>query len=201
MGLLLDTLEEAEDGTVTYTSSNTSVATVAANGKVTGVADGTAVITATVGDEFYKTATASYTITVGSGSSSNSVVYDFTESGWTVSNGTLSNVEVSFTGEGSDNFKMNSGYFLLGKSGAYINFPAYSKSVSKIIVTGRSGASGSVKQNIFVGETAVSTETTGATGTNTYEIASGQQTAGTIYTLKVTSSHNTQITKIEVVFN
>ena len=53
------------------------------------------------------------------------VTYDFTGSDWTVSNGTLSNGTVSFTGEGSANFKMNSGYFMLGKSGAYINFPKY----------------------------------------------------------------------------
>ena len=128
------------------------------------------------------------------------VTYDFTGSDWTVSNGVLSNGTVSFTGAGGANFKMNSGYFIMGKSSAYINFPTYSSPVSKIVVTGRSGASADVKQNIFVGETAVSTETKGATGANTYEIASGQQAAGTQYTLKVTSNHNTQITKIEVYF-
>ena len=129
-----------------------------------------------------------------------SVVYDFTTSGWSVSSGTLSNGTVSFTGEGGANFKMNSGYFIMGKSGAYLTFPSYSYDVSKIVVTGRSGASGSVKQNIYVGTTAVSTETTGATGTNTYNIGSSYQAAGTIYKLQVTSEHNTQITKIEVFF-
>jgi len=128
------------------------------------------------------------------------VTYDFTGSDWEVSNGALTNGTVSFSGTGSANFQMNTGYFILGKSGAYINFPKYDKEVEKIVVTGRSGASGSVKQNIFVGETAVSTETTGATGANTYEIASANQAVGTQYTLKVTSSHNTQITKIEVFF-
>ena len=128
------------------------------------------------------------------------VTYDFTGSGWSVSNGTLSNGTVSFTGDGSDKFQMNTGYFILGKQNAYITFPAYEKAVEKIVVTGRSGASGSVKQNIFVGENAVSTETTGATGTNTYTIASANQAAGTIYTLKVTSGHNTQITKIEIFY-
>ena len=130
-----------------------------------------------------------------------SVSYDFTGSDWSVSNGTLSNGTVSFTGSGSDNFKMNNGYFMMGKSGAYITFPTYSYPVTKIVVTGKSGASASTKQNIFVGTTAVSTETTGATGTNTYNINSDYQTAGTTYILKVTSSHNTQITKIEVFFN
>ncbi len=126
------------------------------------------------------------------------VTYDFTGSDWTVSDGTLSNGTVSMTGEGGANFKMNSGYFILGKSGAYLNLPAFSFDVEKIEVVGRSGASGSVKQNIYVGDVAVSTETTGATGTNTYEIATGYQAAGTNYTLKVTSAHNTQITSIKI---
>ena len=126
------------------------------------------------------------------------VTYDVANG--TVSNGTLIASGASFPGEGSDNFKMNTGYFILGKSGAYINFPIYSSNVSKIVVTGRSGASSSTKMNIFVGTTAVSTETTGSTGTNTYNIASGYQTAGTQYTLKVTSNHNAQITKIEIFY-
>ena len=139
--------------------------------------------------------------TKGGGSTTpSSVTYDFTGTDWSVSNGTLTNGTVSFTGEGGTNFKMNSGYFFMGKSGAYLTFPTYSNSVSKIVVTGNTGASGSVKQNIYVGDTAVSSETTGATGTNTYNIASGYQAAGTVYTLKVTSNHNTQITQIEVFF-
>ncbi len=166
---------------------------------------GTATVTATfAGNDSYKSDDVSYTITVesagGSGGTPTSVVYDFTESGWTVSNGTLSNGTVSFTGEGAASFKMNTGYFMLGKANAYISFPTYSYPVTKIVVTGRSGASASVVQNIYVGITAVSTATTGATGTNTYLIDSNYQAAGTTYTLKVTSSHNTQITQIEVFF-
>ncbi len=88
----------------------------------------------------------------------------------------------------------------MGQSGAYLTLPAFDKTVTKIKVVGKSGASGSVKQNIYVGETAVSTETTGATETNEYEIAPDYQAAGNVYTLKVTSSHNTQITKIVVYF-
>ena len=89
-------------------------------------------------------------------------------------------------------------YLLIGKEGAYLTLPAFEFPVSQIVVEGRSGASGNVKQNIFVGDKAVSTETTGATGTNTYEIASDYQAAGKIYTLKVTNAYNTQITKIIV---
>jgi len=128
------------------------------------------------------------------------VTYDFTGSDWTVSNGTLSNGTVSFTGAGGANFKMNSGYFMMGKSGAYLNFPTYTSAVEKIVITGRSGASASVGQNIYVEDVAVSTATTGAASANTYEIDSDYQAAGTQYTLKVTTAHNTQITKIEVYF-
>ena len=94
----------------------------------------------------------------------------------------------------------NTGYLIMGKSGCYLTLPAFPSAVEKIVVTGRSGASGSVKQNIYVGETAVSTETTGATGSNTYNINSSYQAAGNVYTLKVTSAYNTQVTKIEIYY-
>lgn len=90
------------------------------------------------------------------------------------------------------------GYLMLGKSGSTLTLPAFSFDVYKIVITGKSGASADVKQNIFVGENAVSTETKGAKGTNTYEIAADYQAAGNIYVLKVTSAHNTQISKIEI---
>ena len=125
------------------------------------------------------------------------VTYDLT-SGWSVSNGILTDGNIEITGSGPDNFKMNTGYFFLGKSGAYITLPTYSFTVEKIVVTGNSGASASTKMNVYVGETAVSTETTGSKGTNTYEIAATHQAAGNAYTLKVTSDHNAQITKIKI---
>ncbi len=103
----------------------------------------------------------------------------------------------AFTASGTNRY-FNSGYFILGKADATLQLPAFDFDVEKIEITGRSGASGSVVQNIFVGSTAVSTATTGATGTNIYVIADGYETAGTVYTLKVTSSHNTQITQIKV---
>ncbi len=126
------------------------------------------------------------------------VTYDFTGSDWSVTDGVLTNGTVSISGEGTGSFKMNTGYFMMGKSGAYITLPAYDFAVSRIEVVGKSGASSSCKQNIFVGTTAVSTETTGVTGSNTYEIASDYQAAGTQYTIKVTSAHNSQITAIKI---
>ena len=56
---------DPEGLSITYSSSSTSVATVDANGKVTGVAVGTATITASfAGDDTYDVASASYEITV-----------------------------------------------------------------------------------------------------------------------------------------
>lgn len=100
-----------------------------------------------------------------------------------------------------------SNYFILGKQGATLTLPKFNFAVSKIVVEGNKGASAAVKQNIFVGDKAVSTETIGAAEkadpqsdgpakTNTYEIDPGYQAAGNQYVLKVTSAHNTQITKI-----
>lgn len=128
------------------------------------------------------------------------VAYDFTDGTWSVADGKLTNGTVSFEGYGKDNFKMNTGYFFLGKTGSYINFPTYESAVEKIVVTGKSGASASTAMNVYVGDVAVSTATTGSTGINTYEIASDYQAAGTVYTLKVTNNYNAQITKIEVYF-
>jgi hypothetical protein len=90
------------------------------------------------------------------------------------------------------------GYLMLGKANSTLTLPAFDFDVTKIVVTGRAGASTSTKQNIFVGENAVSTETTGATNANAYAIAAGYQAAGNVYVLKVTSAHNTQVTKIEI---
>ena len=89
-------------------------------------------------------------------------------------------------------------YLILGKNGAYLTLPAFSFDVEKIEVVGNAGASAAVKQNIFVGENAASTETTGALVTNTYLIKKDYQAAGNVYMLKVTSAHNTQITKINI---
>ena len=99
----------------------------------------------------------------------------------------------------------NVNYLIMGKSGATLTLPAFDFKTTKIEVVGRAGASPSVVQNIFVGDIAVSTATTGAGTespstaiTNEYAINSNYQAPGTIYTLKVTSSHNTQITAIKI---
>ena len=89
-------------------------------------------------------------------------------------------------------------FLMLGKKGATLTLPAFTFPVSKIEVVGTKNASGKVEQNIFVGESEVSTKTVGANKTNTYEIGAENQAIGTEYVFKVLSAQNTQITKINI---
>ena len=205
---------------VTYTSSDTEVATVAADGTVTILAEGSTTITASSEEtEQYLAGTASYRLTVTSSNkqlvtvdADGNVTFDLSDNGWGFPDGsshkttdersyTADGYTITLAGGGSGNghyFNATDKYLMLGKSDATLTLPAFDFAVEKIEVVGRTGASGKVTQNIFVGQTAVSTETTGATGTNTYVIAEDNQAAGTIYTLKVTNANNTQIISIKV---
>ena len=143
------------------------------------------------------------------------VTLDFTENTWGLPNDSkeklidaaqYTNGGYTITMEGSTGggyyYHSSGKYVLIGKQGASLTLPAFNFDVAKIAVTGTSGASAAVKQNIFVGEEAISTETTGAKNvTNEYDIPAAYQAAGTIYKLQITSAHNTQITKIEIFKN
>ena len=117
---------------------------------------------------------------------------DFTKDGYTI----------TVAGSADNGYYWSSGYnLLLGKQGAYVTLPAFEYDVESIDVVGTASASEYVQQNIYVGDVAVSTKTIGAKNvTNTYEIAEAYQAAGTIYTLKVLSNSNTQISKIVIHF-
>ena len=108
-------------------------------------------------------------------------------------------ITITPAGEGNSfYYNTSSRYFILGKQDATLEFNGFDFAVSAIEITGRDAASASVVQNIFVGDNAVSTQTTGAKGTNVYNIATDYRAAGTHYTLKVLSNHNTQITEVKV---
>ncbi len=138
------------------------------------------------------------------------VTLDFTTNSWGLPEGssnkatasqTFTSGDYTITLETPDNgYYYNTGdnYLMLGKKNATLTLPVFDFEVGQIVVTGRPGASGKTTQNIFVGETAVSTETTGVEIANKYDIAEASQAAGTIYVLKITSGHNSQITKIEI---
>lgn len=204
-------VETNSTGAISFVSDNTAVATVDDKGVVTGVAAGTAKITVSVAAHgFYSAIQKECTVTVEEASDDKEelkATLDFTnQSNWDIPTGGTNKTSASFTDGtysitlySTTNYKLNNGYLILGRSGSTLTFPAFTWKTTKIVVYGTSSASESVKQNIFVGTTAVSTETTGAKNvTNTYEIDSDYQAAGTVYILKVTSAHNTQISKIEI---
>lgn len=199
-----------EGVTPAYTSSNTEVATVdATTGEVKIVGVGTTTITVTSPETgIYEGATASYELNVKA--AIYKVEFDFTTNNWGLPTG-YNKGEASYTNEAGYTITFgisSSGHkimgsdsdcnLIFGKEDATLSLPAFPFAVSKIKVFGKKGASGKVTQNIFVGNEAVSTETTNATEDHIYEIAEAFQAAGNIYTLKVTNPNNTQITKIVV---
>lgn len=204
-------LEGLPEGvTPAYTSSNTEVATVdATTGEVKIVGVGTTTITITSPETgIYEGATASYELNVKA--AIYKVEFDFTTNNWGLPTG-YNKGEASYTNEAGYTITFgisSSGHkimgsdsdcnLIFGKEDATLSLPAFPFAVSKIKVFGKKGASGKVTQNIFVGNEAVSTETTNATEDHIYEIAEAFQAVGNIYTLKVTNANNTQITKIVV---
>ena len=88
---------------------------------------------------------------------------------------------------------------MLGKNNSTLTLPAFDFDVEKIEIVGTSNASAAVKLNFFVGDVAVSTQTTGIKDTTqTFMIAPEYQAAGNIYMLKVQSNHNSQIAYVKV---
>ena len=85
---------------------------------------------------------------------------------------------------------------LMGKSGATLTLPKFNFDVERIDVVGSNGASAKTTRNIYVGNNAVSTQTTSAKGTQEYVIAKDNQAANTVYTIKVTNAYNDQIQKV-----
>ncbi len=207
------------DGTVTLSSSNTAVATVS-DLTITPVAVGSCVITVTYAEgETYAAGSSSFMFIVEApegvstayNATGGTATLDFTSnddwelptsSGTTASASYTDNQGYTITLSASTAYYFNSNIncLMLGKNGSTLTLPAFDKAVTQIDVVGRTGASENVAQNIYVGTTAVSTATTGATGTNSFVIDENYQSAGNIYTLKVTSSHNTQITSIIIHF-
>ena len=135
------------------------------------------------------------------------VTLDFTTNTWKLpatyekKKATFSNGTYTITLEAASNgYKFNthkgSECLIFGKKDATLTLPAFNFDVERIDIVGSSNASSKTTQNIFVDGKTVSTETTGAQGTNSYVIAEGSQKAGTIYTLKVTNGNNSQVSKI-----
>lgn len=80
-----------------------------------------------------------------------------------------------------------------------LTLPPFDFAVEKIEVVGNNvgSVSAKTKENIYVDNTAVSTEKTGSKGTNSFDINKQYQAAGNRYTLQV-STANAQITYIKI---
>lgn len=115
------------------------------------------------------------------------------------SNGTYSITINASAGHYLVGSKENNYSLLLGKKNATLTLPAFDFDVEKIVLkkTTQTGSE-STTQNIYVGSTAVSTQTKSADKDQTYEIKADYQKAGNIYVLKVTNANNTQFSKIEI---
>lgn len=151
-------------------------------------------------------ATAAYTITEGP-----DVVLDLTDNTeWgfpagsgnkTVDEGSYSDgtYTIKVAGSTGQGYYHNTGYLLLGKTGAYIELPEFASPIEKIITVGTSGGSTGVTFNVFDGSTAVSTEATGCKDVDqTFNIENPE--ANKVYTIKVTGNANLQVAKIKIYF-
>ena len=141
------------------------------------------------------------------------VTLDFTQNGWklpakadnqTEGKYTYDGITISFdapeyfyfnSAQGNNYLMLKSTKTAVGK----LTLPAFDFAVEKIEVVGNTigSVSTKTKENIYVGNTAVSTEKTGSKGTNSFDINKQYQAAGTIYTLQV-SAANAQITYIKI---
>ena len=135
------------------------------------------------------------------------VTLDFTDNAWNLpkesANGFKGTKEFSCESYTITVNSTNSAYYLssnkalfYGKKDATVTLPKFNFDVERIDIVSPSGGSAKTTRNIFVGDEAVSTETSGAKGTKQYEIASDKQAANTVYTIKVTNANNDQIQKI-----
>ena len=216
------TITDGYDGTLAYAIDNSDVADVEIGASAitfTPKAVGTAVITisapATATFNAADNVTYTLNVTAPEGGTtapnispvtldfSNNTTWEFpttkTVSTNTYSDGTNS---IKLTGSSNNGYNFFEQYkcLLIGKNGATIEFPAFANDVKKIEVTGHSNASSSVSMNIYEGSTAVSTQVTGITGTQTFAIDDNHQAAGTVFTLKVTNANNAQIKSITITF-
>ena len=139
-----------------------------------------------------------------------SVTFDFTDTAWgfpadyskdtkQYTNGSYTiTLGASESGHKAMTSNSKQTALLFGKKDATLSLPAFDFNVSKIKVYGNSSASSKVTFNVFVDDDEVSTEVTSSAENHDFEIATENQSAGTIYTIKLTNANNAQFSKIEI---
>lgn len=110
---------------------------------------------------------------------------------------------ISMVGDGNSSngyyFNSTNSYFMMGKSGCYMELPSFGFVVSKIVGTTTSTCSGSVGWNIYAGSNEASSGVTGgSTSGKTFAISSDYDDLGTQYRVQVTSNHNLQLTSLDI---
>lgn len=133
------------------------------------------------------------------------VILDFSKADWNFPSTANAN-KASYTCDGyTITFGANSGHkeqgngIIMGKKGATLSLPAFDFDVEKIIIKKNTGSvSANVTFNIFVDNTAVSTQATGCNKDQTFIIKDEFQKAGNIYTIKVTNANKLQTSAIEI---
>lgn len=143
--------------------------------------------------------------TVG-GYAQEKVILDFSKADWNFPETPNANKTSYTCNDGyTITFGANSGHkkqgngILMGKKGATLSLPAFDFDVEKIILKKNTGSvSANVTFNIFVDNTAVSTQAKGCDKDKTFIIKDEFQKAGNIYTIKVTNVNNLQTSAIEI---
>ena len=110
---------------------------------------------------------------------------------------------ISMVGDGNSSngyyFNSTNSYFMMGKSGCYMELPSFGFVVSKIVGTTTSTCSSSVGWNIYAGSNEASSGVTGgSTSGKTFAISSDYDDLGTQYRVQVTSNHNLQLTSLDI---
>lgn len=132
------------------------------------------------------TATSGGTTDVGTGSSNNLTTYYYKEN------------NIAFTASGAAHY-FNSGYFMLGRSGALLNLPTFEgEKITQIIVHSSSGHSTKVSVNIKSGTNNASTQQTWSTQNKDYTYDIYEKYQSQSLSVAVTNSSNAQITKITI---
>lgn len=143
--------------------------------------------------------------TWGGGYAQEKVILDFSKADWNFPSTANAN-KASYTCDGyTITFGANSGHkeqgngIIMGPKGATLSLPAFNFDVEKIIIKKNTGSpSSKVTFNIFVGNTAVSTQVKSCQKDQTFIIKDEFQKAGNIYTIKVTNGNNLQTSAIEI---
>ena len=93
----------------------------------------------------------------------------------------------------------NSGYFIFGKSGAYVELPTYAnEKITNITATTSSGGSTSVYVAIYSGETVAVSAVKWSAKSADFSYSIPEEYQSSALKLQVTSSHNAQFTKLVI---